>query len=623
MNNESVEVGDPSQMDLASPTTLNRDVFPSHKHSMRGEGPSNPSHAHGSTDENSAIIAPELRRSSRAKKKPEKLGYEGLGVPTGVTKTVPGLLATIEDNLHYQDAISGGESVEWKCAISAELNSLQENNTWSLQPLPRGKKIIGSMWLFKKKDLPDGKIKYKARLVAKGYTQVEGRDYNETYAPVLKYQSLRMILALANEEDMHVHQMDVTTAFLYGELEEEIYLEQPEGQVAPGQEQMVCRLHKSLYGLKQSPRCWNSKIHAHLLKLGFAALKTDSDLYQKGADKVKLIIALYVDDILILSESLALVLSTKASLSSEFKMTDSGEVDVILGLKVTRNREMGILQLGQELYAEKILSRFNLNLCEGRSTPLPQGIKLSNDQMPSSHKEIAAMKDVPYREAVGCLMYLMISTRPDIAAAVQFVSRFGTNPGPQHWEAVKHIFKYVHKTKHLQLTFKKQGVINLQGFSDSDWESCQDTRRSTSGYIFKLGGAAISWCSRRQKTVSLSSCEAEYVAACEATREAVWETAFLEELGYQGVSPTIIYMDSQSAMQLISNPVFHDKTKHIQGKMHFVREMAEEGLVAFVKVHTSENTAELLTKSVNAEKTIFCRRQMGLLTSQDFTLSPV
>ena len=209
-------------------------------------------------------------------------------------------------------------------------------------------------------------------------------------------------------------------------------------------------------------------------------------------------------------------------------------------------------------------------------------------------------------------MYLMICTRPDLAAAVQIVSRFSSNPGPQHWEAVKHIFCYLQKTKSLKLTFRKQGVLKLEGFSDSDWESCEDTRRSTSGFVFLLGGAAVSWCSRKQKSVSLSSCEAEYVAACEATREAVWELSQLQELEYRDIGVPVIHMDSQSAKQLIENPVFHDKSKHIQGKMHYVREVAMEGRVSFAKVHTSVNLADILTKGVPAAKTILCRDGMGL-----------
>ena len=218
----------------------------------------------------------------------------------------------------------------------------------------------------------------------------------------------------------------------------------------------------------------------------------------------------------------------------------------------------------------------------------------------------------PYRQAVGCLMYLATGTRPDLAFAIQLVSRFGSNPGKPHWEAVKHIYQYVKQTKQLKLTFTKQGHHDVKGSTDADWESCEDTRRSNTGFGFFLSGAAISWCSRRQKTVSLSSCESEYVAATEATREAVWIRAFLEELEFKQTHPTVIQSDSQSALQLISNPVFHDKTKHIQARMHFVRERASAGEVYFEKVHTSQNVADALTKGVVVAKVKLCRSMMGL-----------
>ena len=418
-------------------------------------------------------------------------------------------------------------------------------------------------------------------------------------------------MALANEEEMHVHQMDVTTAFLYGELKEEIYLQLPEGFSSPGCEGKVWRLHKSLYGLKQSPRCWNARIHTFLESLGFSALKTDSALYLKGA-KDKIIISLYVDDLLIFAKDVSAIRTIKALIASTFKVTDFGEVDTILGIKVLRNWEDGTLSLGQEQYAQRILDRFNMSQCDGRSTPLPVGLKLTKAMSPTTEAEKEEMSTIPYREAVGSLMYLMLCTRPDLAAAVHIVSRFGSNPGRQHWEAVKHIFRYLQKTKSLTLTFRRQGEVKLIAFSDSDWETCEDSRRSTSGYVFLLGGAAISWSSRRQKSVSLSSCEAEYVAACEATREAIWEVDQLEELQYDELDAPIIYMDSQSAMQLIENPVYHDKSKHIQARMHFVREIAQEGRVTFAKVHTSLNLADSLTKGVTSAKTVLCREGMGL-----------
>ena len=606
-NMENVEgIPDPTSAHLlhdAKGSSTNRDVSLTTTNSiMRDDGMSDPSND----------ATQNLRRSTRTRNPPPAFNYTHPGAPDSDVKHYQGYLATVEDLLTYKDVVTGDESQEWEKAINAEMNSLYENKAWTLTPLPKNKKVVGTKWIFKKKDTIDGGFKFKARLVAMGFTQIEGVDYLETYAPVLKYQSLRMLLGLANETNMHVHQMDITTAFLYGDLEEEIYIRQPEGQVKAGEEHLVCRLHKSLYGLKQSPRCWNTRLDNYFTSLGFQRLQTDSALYITRADKAKLIVAVYVDDLLILSESLHDINAFKSALAEEFRVTDLGEVDTILGLKVTRDRLNGTLTIGQELYATRILERFGLKLSEGKNLPLAPSLRLASNTMPISEEDRNFMLHIPYRQAVGALMYLMLGTRPDLAAAVQFVSRFGNNPSPEHWKVVVDIFKYVQKTKHLKLTFTHEGKTTITGYTDSDWESCMDTRRSMTGYVFKLGGASVSWCSRRQKSVALSSCEAEYVAACEATREAVWERALLHELGYPQLDPTIIYCDSQSAIQLIANPVFHDKTKHIQGKMHYVRERAQDGDVVFHKINTKANTADILTKGVPSDKVIICRNGMGL-----------
>jgi Reverse transcriptase (RNA-dependent DNA polymerase)/gag-polypeptide of LTR copia-type/Integrase core domain/GAG-pre-integrase domain/Zinc knuckle len=555
--------------------------------------------------------SPVGRRSTRERKPPQTFDYEELGKPSS-RNTYTAYLASAENTLTLHEALRGTEREKWMQAIKSELDSLKENETWNLVDLPKNSKVVGTKWVLKKKNLTDGNTKFKARLVAKGYSQQDGVDYDETYAPVLKFQSLRMLLAMANEEEMHVHQMDVTTAFLYGELTEEIYIRQPEGFEVPGQENKVCKLNKSLYGLKQSPRCWNHKLHQHLTSIGFSALTSDSALYQKRADKDKIIIAAYVDDLIILCKNLEVLLSTKKSLMTGFKMTDSGEVSTILGVKVTRDKKEGILKLSQGHYAREVLARFNMSECEGKSLPMTVGLKLTSSMNPTTEEDKRKMKGVPYREAVGALMYLMTCTRPDLAAAVQFASRFGSNPGPQHWSFVKNVFGYLQKTKDLQLVFRRQGKIELTGYTDSDWNSCSDTSRSNSGYVFTMGGAAVNWCSKRQRNVSLSSCEAEYVAASEATKEAMWERGLLEELGYLQRRPTRIYCDSQSAIHLTKNPAFHDKSKHIRARYHYVREMTQEGEVELFKVSTSENIADMLTKGVNGVKVQLCREGMGL-----------
>jgi Reverse transcriptase (RNA-dependent DNA polymerase) len=346
--------------------------------------------------------------------------------------------------------------------------------------------------------------------------------------------------------------------------------------------------------------------------MGFKALKSDSALYVKRAEEVKIIIAVYVDDLLIFSKNLDDILSTKQSLLAGFKMTDSGEVDTILGIKIIRDRKAGILKMNQGQYARRVLERYNMANCEGKSLPMPVGLKLTSSSNPTTEVDKNRMKNVPYRQAVGSIMYLMLCTRPDLAAAVQLASRFGSDPGPSHWSFVKNVLQYIQKTKDLELTLTKQGEMKIEGYTDSDWNSCPDTSRSNSGYVFKLGGAAVNWCSKRQRSVSQSSCEAEYVAASEAAREAMWERALLEELSYPQRTPTRVYCDSQSAIHLIKNPVFHDKSKHIKGKYHYVREVVQDGDLEYVKISTNDNIADMLTKGVNGVKVQLCRDGMGL-----------
>ena len=520
--------------------------------------------------------------------------------------------AELQEPLTLQQAMSSPDHMEWRAAISDEMQSLKENRTWDLCELPKGRKAVSCKWVFKLKDLPDGGTKHKARLVARGFSQVEGVDFDETYAPVVRYQSLRMMIAIANEEQMHLHQMDVKTAFLYGDLEEEIYMHQPEEQAAKGEEGLVCRLRKSLYGLKQSPRCWNTKIDAFLASIGFSPNFSDAATYTKGSGDQQVLLGLYVDDMTIMSKSLEAVEAVKKLLSAEFKMEDFGEASVVLKIRIRRDKERGILTLDQSKYAASVLQRFGMQDCKGVSIPLSHGTYFSVGQSPDGDEEKEQMSAIPYRQAVGSLMYLMVSTRPDIAAAVQVLSRFGSNPGPAHWSGVKRVLQYVQRTINFGLVFKRGQGVTLSGFCDADFSSCLDTSRSTGGYVFSLGGAAVSWSSKRQPVVAQSTCEAEYMAMNQAARDAVWGSHFLQELGWtQG--PVVILSDSQSALSLTKNPVIGPKSKHIRRQFHYVRDCLDDGDVCLRFIGTDQQVADALTKSLPRDKLEFCRAGMGVL----------
>ena len=288
--------------------------------------------------------------------------------------------------------------------------------------------------------------RYKSRLVARGFTQREGIDYEETFAPVAKFTSIRALLAFAAERDLDLQQMDVKTAFLNGELEEEVYMRQPEGFAEGGKEHLVCKLRKSLYGLKQSPRAWNTVIDKFFKENDFIQSEADHCIYSKSYGTSIVIIALYVDDLIIASNDENQMSCIKASLGQRFEMKDLGPLQYCLGIQITRDRKNRTLCMSQEKYIADMLERFHMAECKEVATPLDPSVKLTKEMEPKTEKEILEMKTVPYRSAVGSLMYAMVATRPDIAAAVGVVSRHLNNPGQAHWTAVKRKFRYLKGT---------------------------------------------------------------------------------------------------------------------------------------------------------------------------------
>ena len=518
----------------------------------------------------------------------------------------------VEEPATFEEAISGSNASKWKTAIEEELKSLVENNTWEVCSKPEGRSIIGCKWVFKLKSpqVQGGAPRFKARLVAKGYSQKQGIDYHETFAPVIKYQSLRLILSIATERNMAVHQMDVKTAFLNGELEEEIYMEVPEGLTGTTEGQAL-RLKRSLYGLKQSPRCWNRRINDYLEDQKFHRLRTDSAVYTRGEGKDQVILGVYVDDLVILGEDLQQVVKVKEVLRSEFQMVDFGEVSKVLGIRILRDTERGTLSMDQSEYVGQIIANFDMAGAKELPTPLSNAEKFTLEMCPSNEEEVAAMRGIPYREAIGSLMYLMVSTRPDLAAAVGILSRFLANPGPNHWKGVKRVFRYLQGTKEFGLVFQKTGQVCLEGFSDSDWAGDLDNRRSTSAYVMMVGKGAVSWKSKRQESVALSSTEAEFMASTTACKEVMWIKDFLGELGFhQGV--VRMFTDNQSSIKVMKNPVGHSRMKHIELQAYYVRDLIQRGEVEFVYCSTDVQVADSLTKGVPREKVEFCNKLMGL-----------
>jgi hypothetical protein len=376
--------------------------------------------------------------------------------------------------------------------------------------------------VFKKKLRPGGTIeRYKARLVIKGYSQKEGDDFFDTYSHVARLTIIRVLLSLVASHGLLVHQMDVKTSFLNGELDEEIYMEQTAGFVANGQEGMVCKLLKSLYGLKQAPKQWHEKFDRTLTSVGFVVNKADKCVYYRYGGGEGVILCLYVDEILILRTSLDVIKDTKDFLSNNFEMKDLGESDVILNIKLLRAGDGGVT-LVQSHYVEKVLSRFGYSECEPAPTPYDPIKLLKKNQRISRDK-------LRYSQIIGSLMYLASATRPDISFAVSKLSRFVSNPRDNHWHALERVLRYLKGTMSLGIHYTGYTTV-LEGYCDANWISDANEIYDTSGYVFSLGGGAVSWKSCKKAIFMRSTMEAELSSLDTASVEAEWLCELLMDL---------------------------------------------------------------------------------------------
>lgn len=549
----------------------------------------------------------EVRRSTRERRSP--VWHSDYVTESNVAYC---LLTEDGEPSTFHEATRSPDVSLWMAAMQEELEALHKNKTWELVELPQGRKAIGNKWVYKiKRDGNDQVERYRARLVVKGYAQREGIDFNEIFSPVVRLTTVRVVLAMCATFDLHLEQLDVKTAFLHGDLEEEIYMLQPEGFAETEKENLVCRLNKSLYGLKQAPRCWYKRFDSYIMSLGYSRLSADPCTYFKRfGDEDFIILLLYVDDMLVAGPNKDRVQELKAQLAREFDMKDLGPANKILGMQIHRDRNNRKIWLSQKNYLRKILQRFNMQDCKPISTPLPINFKLSSSMCPSNEAERKEMSRVPYASAVGSLMFAMICTRPDIAQAVGAVSRYMANPGKEHWNTIKRILRYIKGTSDAALCYGGS-EFTVKGYVDSDFAGDLDKRKSTTGYVFTLAGGAVSWVSKLQTVVALSTTEAEYMAATQACKEAIWMQRLLEELGHKQ-EKIPLFCDSQSALHIARNPAFHSRTKHIGVQYHFVREVVEDGSVDMKKIHTKENLADVLTKPINTDKFKWCRSSCGL-----------
>lgn len=510
------------------------------------------------------------------------------------------LIALGEETMSYEEVIQRDDSSKWKKAMQEELEALKRNTTWKLVKPPRNAKILDNKWVLKTKNNPDGSAeRFKARLVARGFKQKKGQDYDEIFSPVARFESIRTILAIAAVEKMHKIQIDVKTAFLNGTLEEEIYMRQPMGfEDGTGR---VCKLQKSLYGLKQAARCWNNKLVEVLKEIGMYPTKTDQSVFTN--ENCNTILAIYVDDGLLVSKEKEDITRVIKHLKQRFEIK-TGELGLFLGMEIKTLKD-GTITINQEQYAKKITERFNLTEANVVSVPTDahQDITMfASDQV----KEETTQQT--YREAVGSLLFLATVSRPDIAHAVSVTSRFIGKSSKAHWNAVKRIIKYVKGTLNFGLIYKScNDVTQIQAFSDADYAGDVKDRRSTTGYVLKLGSSTVVWGSQKQSCVALSTTESEYISASQTVKEIIWLSKLTSELFKRRLETPILHIDNQSTIRLIKNPEYHKRTKHIDIRYHFVREKFFENLFTVQYVTTKDQEADIFTKALNRERFQYLR----------------
>lgn len=530
------------------------------------------------------VIEDELRRGTRERKPPSRFTelYESI-FKAVCNDDIPNSYSEIENSTNRD---------KWLEAVKSELDSMEKNKVWNIVKKPDNKKLLKSRWVFViKTDANGSPVRFKARLVAKGFLQKFGVDYEETYSPVAKLSTLRTVLAVGVRRGYTFYQLDVKTAFLHGELKEDIYLEVPEGMnTNPG---MSLKLVKSLYGLKQSPRCWNQKVNMVLEGLGFKRSQHDYCLYTKNNNGNVMLLLLYVDDVLIAGNDLNDIERVKKKLSSVFDMSDCGELQYYLGMKIEYNKQMGCMYLSQEASIVKILEKFGMTDCNTIDTPMEKGLQLPRTEEESSKH--------PYRELLGSLMYLMLCVRPDICYAVGYMGRYQENFAEIHWSALKRILRYLKGTKSLKLKFDNacEDKDVLVGFVDADWASNTDDRKSTSGYIYYVYGCPVSWSSKKQTTVATSSSEAEYVALSLATSEGLWLKGILEDMDVMTTDePFLLYEDNAGCIAMAKSAETK-RSKHIDIKHHFIRDHVLKGDLKIQHISTKDQVADVFTKALD------------------------
>ena len=511
------------------------------------------------------------------------------------------------------EAKRSADWLEWEKAMKMELKQLHEMNTWELIDKPLDAIPITNKWVFIRKRNKIGEVvKYKARLVARGYSQRPGQDYNETYSPVVRMDTLRAILALVPVKRLKIQQMDIKGAYLNGILKENIYMEQPEGfNDGTGK---ICHLIKTLYGLKQSGREWNKALDIKLIEFGFSRLTSDPCVYIKWEGDEISIITVWVDDLLLFSSSDELMIKTKNYIKSVWEVTDIGEPNKIVGIEITINENS--ISISQQKYVENILRQEHMIDANPVGTPLDPNIQIGPN--PDGNQ---GNRSNSYARLLGELQWVANVTRPDITYAINKLATYTANPSLQHVGALKRVLRYLAGTKNLGITYSRNPYMEtvdmsskstlFHGYADAAYANTDDLK-STLGYVFLSSGGAITWRSKKQTTRALSSTEAEYIALSEAGREICWLRALYHELGFPQNSPTILKGDNNGSIAMVKNPQFHQRSKHIDIRYHWIRDQIAKETIDLESCRDPDQTADILTKALPRPKHQKHVNDMGL-----------
>ncbi|CAI7756431.1 unnamed protein product [Closterium sp. NIES-53] len=496
----------------------------------------------------------------------------------------------------YAEPIEGPYSSQWQAAMDSEMASWKSTGTYVDEVPPPGANIVSGMWIFRVKRPPGSPPAFKARYVARGFSQRQGVDFFQTFSPTTKMTTLRVLLHIAAQRDYELHSLDFSTAFLQGSLHEEIWLRRPPGFTRSFPAGTQCGLRRPVYGLRQAPREWHDTLRTTLAALGFAPSTADPSLFLRtDATLMPFYVLVYVDDLVFATADMEALAHVKSQLQKRHTCTDLGELTSYLGLRITRDRAQRTITLTQSHMVQQVLQRFGFTYSSPQSTPLPTGHSLS---APPSDESVEPSG--PYPELVGCLMYLMTCTRPDLAYPLSLLARYVAlgRPRKVHWDAAKRVLRYLCSTSGMGLVLGGRARVVLTGHAEASWVDDLATQRSSQGYTFSLGSGSVSWRSTHSSSVLSSSCEAEIYVGTMAAQELRWLTYLLTDLGEAPRSPPVLYFDNKAMLALCQEHRVEHRTKHIALHYFLARELQQRGQLLLTYVASQANTADVFTEAL-------------------------